>query len=936
PHASLKLGADNVELNDFRMHYHAMQIEETPEGQRARVRARIRNVGPIAASYGLDGLSGALEMDARIGGALGFPDVELKAELRRPVLRWDEGEVTGTSAKAQISLIRGDLTIHDLHFASDAGDARLLGKIGLLDPPHPVARGESGAFIPAVRAVQAVDLQLSISDAELAPWSDLIHPQLEARGRLELQASIVGTTKKPRGKFGIHLRDGAIRGQPVVALNLAGELDEHEVRVDFLSLDADQAAQFEAKGRYGYDKSIDFELDLERFELGEVRELAALPVAISGNGNAHLRATGTLDKPEISGGLRLFGLGVGDRAIGDVALVATTADETIHLAGALLPWVSIALEVPLKKEGSYYARIGMEGLNVLQAVPELRRIAVLDDAQVTGMIEFFLESDFSHYQALAYFTDVQLESFGQNIRNRGPFIAGINNGEILQIQQATFGTGGRFVSVQGGVVFDPAMIDVRVEGDLDLGLLNSLRSGFPEFFPEVFVESKGYVMVDANLRGTPGNLVADGQLSFGPSEIVLRPLAEPLVITSGEVRFNRDGVFIAQARPLTGNALGGMLRVAGDMRFEDLKPKTLDLRMWSHNMSYRIPDMANLTFDTNLRLQAQDIARMDSWLVSGEVNVLDGLYYREINLVEKQLTGRVLGAFNRRAERYETNLLDQIPALKEIGFNLAIRARDGFKLRTQVDRMELDLEFRVDLRLRDTLEHPRVTGNIDVIDGSVSFQGETFEVRSGTVRFSDKLDNPYIDIIAGTDVRNTCRQSDGLDEISSTMSLSANVDAGLQQYYHIVLNVRGNLDNLDIHFESNPYADQRDILSMMLTGCTVDQLTASSASRPTLEIALGPLIGRLEKEIQDVVKVEEFTIMPGVERTQLRIGDTLTRRLSWRFQLDTGFAESAGGQQYQLEYKLSDNWSAELSERSRSETNSFLIDLKLKYRLPLD
>src|SRR5690606_23648358 len=159
------------------------------------------------------------------------------------------------------------------------------------------------------------------------------------------------------------------------------------------------------------------------------------------------------------------------------------------------------------------------------------------------------------------------------------------------------------------------------------------------------------------------------------------------------------------------------------------------------------------------------------------------------------------------------------------------------------------------------------------------------------------------------------------DEISSAMSLSANIDTSRQQYYHITLNARGNLDNLDVQFESSPYTDQRDILSMLLTGCTVDQLTASSASRPTLEIALGPLLGRLEREIQDVVKVEEFTIMPGVERTQLRIGDTLTRRLSWRFQLDTGFAEASGGQQYQLEYKLSDNWSAELSERSRSETN---------------
>jgi hypothetical protein len=135
--------------------------------------------------------------------------------------------------------------------------------------------------------------------------------------------------------------------------------------------------------------------------------------------------------------------------------------------------------------------------------------------------------------------------------------------------------------------------------------------------------------------------------------------------------------------------------------------------------------------------------------------------------------------------------------------------------------------------------------------------------------------------------------------------------------------------------ESNPYADQRDILSLMLTGCTVDELTASSASQPTLEIALGPLLGRVEKQVKDVVELSEFSIMPGVERTELRIGDDVTKRLRWNFQLDTGMSEQAGGQRSQLEYRLSERWSAEFSERSLNETDNLLLDMRLKYRVPL-
>lgn len=353
-------------------------------------------------------------------------------------------------------------------------------------------------------------------------------------------------------------------------------------------------------------------------------------------------------------------------------------------------------------------------------------------------------------------------------------------------------------------------------------------------------------------------------------------------------------------------------------------------------MDYRLPDTANLSFDTDLHLQARDVTRPETWMVRGTFDVLDGIFYRDISLFEQEVTGRVMGAFSRQTERYEAGLFDQIPALEDVQVDLALRARDGFTIRNQIDRLDLDLQLRVDVRIQDTLVEPHVTGDVDVTDGMVGFQGEEFQVRSGTLRFGGQPANPYIDVVAGADIRNRCREGQLLEEFESDMTLAGELDETEEQYYHVLLNLQGQANNLDVQFESNPYADQRDILSLLLTGCTVDQLSASSASGPTLEIALGPLLGRIEREIQDVVKVSEFTIMPGVERTQVRIGDRLTRRLSWNFQLDTGMDETAGGQRYQLEYRLSDRWSAELSERSQNETNNFLLDAKLKYRLPLD
>jgi autotransporter translocation and assembly factor TamB len=231
-----------------------------------------------------------------------------------------------------------------------------------------------------------------------------------------------------------------------------------------------------------------------------------------------------------------------------------------------------------------------------------------------------------------------------------------------------------------------------------------------------------------------------------------------------------------------------------------------------------------------------------------------------------------------------------------------------------------------------------VTGDIDVIDGGVTFQGEAFEVRDGVLSFYGNPDNPEISLVADADIFNTCRDTDVTADVSQTMSLSGVVDTGEQKTYHVILNVRGRLDNLDIQFESNPYADQRDILSLLLTGCTVDQLTASSASSPTLEVALGPVLGWIEGQVQDVVEVEEFTITPSVDRLKATVGDSISRRMSWRLQLDTGLTEVATGQRFQLEYRLSDRWSARASESSTesSQFDSFLVDFKLRYRIFLD
>lgn len=933
--------ADNARIfvDDFVFDWDRYEVLRDQWGKIAKIRVESSNLGGLVRDYEADGIDGTLVAEANLVGLFNYPDVDFDVRIKQPKLDAGGVKLAGDQLVARGRLADGRVTFREAKFDSPSGDATVRGWIDVLKSPVGIL-DDAGYMVTdyLYPHTNRASLDIDVDRLDLSELGAVVGEEYELTGRASGKLQLRRSVQNPSAEFEAQVARGSIMGQELARVEIAGKVDDRTYKIERAVIDAAEAGRLSGWANIGFDDSIEGEVTGEGIHLEKLRPVIASGTDVRGEVDFYLHADGRLDKPIVGGDARVSDLALGERELGDLALVANTIDDTTHLAGALLPWVTVDLEVPLDGESSYYARFGIDHLDLVDAVPELRRVQAVRRAEATGTVEVFLDPDFERYQVLANLSEIDVQALNRQFRNEGPIIAGLNNGELVQIQQATIGTEDRFVSMQGAVSLDQALIDVALVGDLDLSLLTGFRLSFPEYFPESFLESRGSLKIDASVKGTPGAIVAGGFMEFSPSEFIIRDLSEPLQILSGRVDFGREGVRIPDAEPVRGRALGGVFALSGVLGLDGMSPQNVRAKIQTQNMSYRLPEVANLTFDTDLRFEAASFDRPDTWKLSGAVDVLDGLYYENISIFQQQLTNRLIGAFSRRTERYEAGLIDQFPALEEMGFDVAVRARDGFKIENEIDRLALNLEFRIDVRVQNTLPDPRVTGDIDVIDGRVTFQGETFEVRTGSLSFYGDPDNPYVDISADADIFNTCRDTDVTAEVSQTMSLSGVVDTGQQKSYHVILNVRGPLDTLDIQFESNPYADERDILSLLLTGCTVDQLTASSASSPTLEVALGPVLGWIEGQVQDAVEVEEFTITPSVDRLKATVGDSISRRLSWKLQLDTGLTEVATGQRFQLEYRLSDNWSAQASESSTesSQFDSFLVDFKLKYRILLD
>jgi hypothetical protein len=992
--ATFKLDQDRLDVRDLVLDYADYTLRPTYQDWGMEATARLADIGPYMEHYKIkDVTSGPATVKLWARGPLLAPDAKMQISVAAPNLG---AKLAGDSLEGAFSLTAGTLEIKDLTFKSPTGRADLSGSVGLVTrskEPDP----EWDLVVYQPRRSMPLDIDARINAIDLAALAPLLPAdyRYDMEGKVNAIAKVSGTDRSmmacvnasaPGGlkfegerlsRFDTRLvmRDrGVTAACPLPghgpAISQAPKV--RTIEVEQFDLEHVGAGALEiTRGTYRFDDTFEVALEARDFELGRLNVLSSY--GLRGASDISLHASGSIDEPFVGGSIRSGGLKWGAFDLGKLALAVSTTVKTIevpdlepyterivHLNGALLPWFSLAAEIPIGDDFDYYARVGFERFDLLQFLdqtglarmlgPELElRLERLGGARATGNVEFFLPRSLESLNITASLPSLRIGK-GLGLRNDGlvsasytlPLSEGIGGSQVV-IQDFGLGRRGKFLHVGGSLTPEDLFLDLSLSGELDLALINLLRNVYPEYMPTDLLEARGAVGLDGLVRGTPEQLLVEGQMNWSKSEFRLRGFSDPLVVGGGIINFASDQIAISKDDALVGSFLGGDFSIHGAIGLENFLPTTLDLKLWTDNISYSSPGVANVTLDTDLTFRAEKLLELDTWKVSGMIEFIDGLFYQNISVFERELTGRILGAFDRKTEVYEASIFDEFPELGEMEFDLGIVARDGFKLKNQIERFALDLEFRIGLRLANTLENPQLTGDIEVIDGVVLFQGERFNVTTGVVRFSGNPSNPYIDVVAVADITNACSATAEDDQFTGTLALNGAVttsDETREETYQISLNVRGTPDNLNIVYNSNPFADQRDIISLILTGCTVDLLTASSASQPTLETLLGPLIGRLEREIQEFVSVEEFNIVPGIERAQVRISDNLTRRLSWQFQLDKSFNEaSSTGQTSKLEYQFTEQLSAQASESTYSDLNTsnrFQIDLRLKLRIPLD
>lgn len=224
--------------------------------------------------------------------------------------------------------------------------------------------------------------------------------------------------------------------------------------------------------------------------------------------------------------------------------------------------------------------------------------------------------------------------------------------------------------------------------------------------------------------------------------------------------------------------------------------------------------------------------------------------------------------------------------------------------RIAVSGMGLDSEWSANVRLRGTTSDPRIGGEARVVRGAYSFAGTRFDLERGIIEFDETVPiDPRVDILAET-------EQNGLD---------------------VAVNVGGNAMQPEITFSSTPSLPEEEILSRLLFGGSITELSATDA------LQLGAAVASLRggggmdpiNQLRSAVGLDRLRIVaadPALNRgTGVALGKNIGRRTYVEIVTD-----GRGYSATQVEFRVT-GWVSLLGTLSTIGRNSVSAEISKDY-----
>ncbi|MBW2165091.1 MAG: translocation/assembly module TamB domain-containing protein, partial [Deltaproteobacteria bacterium] len=392
-----------------------------------------------------------------------------------------------------------------------------------------------------------------------------------------------------------------------------------------------------------------------------------------------------------------------------------------------------------------------------------------------------------------------------------------------------------------------------LNGDLDIKAHGTIPLEIISLFTDVFPNAAGEVRLSLGVNGnlSQPDLRADAEIiNCG---MTVPGLLQQMHNLNGSIHVTPEAIVLDNIRGMLDS---GSFELSGAIDLKAYRPSRVGLKLKAHDLTLMIPDT------------------LEKSLVSGYIQMIEGKYYKNIRL-------NLMGSLGKKS-REEALVAPEIPwpFLKNMAIDITTRYRQPFV----IDNNMALLAIKPDLRIYGSVNHPLIRGRAQVESGTVYFQKKEFNVKKGVFDFI----NPY--------------------KIEPTIDVLSEI---IVREWTIFLSISGTPDNLKFNFSSNPSEREEDILSLLITGKTTQELIAGEGglSLSPGQILADVLAETVQKQIKDatgldIVELEykEVGEAEASDEVKVTVGKELSRRITVKYVMQTKNAKVI--QQVITEYKF--------------------------------
>lgn len=812
-------------------------------------------------------------------------------------------------------------------FTADASFRREGGAVRFSEMRYRSSRGEvdgrgSVGLFSGEKFVSDPSVALEVAFRRMRP--ELWLQRSELVGEADGEVSISGTVRHPQATGKVFASEMSLLGEPLreTRFDFDGGLEGGAVR-GFSTGMLGGTVRGEASVGALPDRRIAGQFSVAGGALGASALLRRMGLRVEGEPWGFANIGGTLGAPELGGSLVVEGLRVQGFDLHSVSMTFDTLEGMVSGYGMALGEVPFSIQVPLDgRPASMEARL--EAFRPLGYLPQFKDSAF--DAHVSGEVEVHADlSDLSRMGGTVRVDTLEVRSGAQSVTNPEPIqltwmrslVSGSVHDEVEVVGK--LGADEQTLSFRGGLR-DWREVEGEATGVIDLALLG--------FLPALVKQSSGRADVSLEVSGLLENPDLHGVVTNVSGRVTPSFEKVEIAVTGSRLEVASGLLTIPESSPLHASLWGGTAEVHGSYQLFGERQGELALRTSFDNLTYRIPRELAVTVGGKVELTATDARSIGGWRVGGDVELLEGRYIKPIELIAANIPGAVTRVVSARTPPiWRRN--DWVGALDT---NLTVRGRDRLYVQSRVAGADLQVELETNLQVRGPLSAMVMTGDVKSLDGSsLTFRGKSFEVLNATLNFDGERDatglpTPKVDAQMRTTVK-PCAVSSGSLLNATARGVSA---VTAIPTIAITARVQGRAPSaLDYVLSSTPAYDQRDQMALLLTGCTVDSLTAARAGAPTLDVVLRPVLDMVERNVEESFSLDDFTLAPSTVGTaSISIQDQPSEKFIWSLSAALGGVEGTQ-QNAQGIVRLLDWLSLELREQSVGTEGSVEAGVRL-------